>query len=30
MASQRSDYMSCVDAIAAHLGRASTILVRQA
>ena len=29
MASQRAAHMSCVDAIAEHLGRASTILVRQ-
>jgi hypothetical protein len=29
MASQRSVHMSCVDAIAEHLGRATTILVRQ-
>jgi hypothetical protein len=29
MASQRTVHMSCVDAIAEHLGRASTVLVRQ-
>ena len=29
MASQRAAHMSCVDAIAEHLGRASTVLVRQ-
>jgi hypothetical protein len=29
MAQQRADHMSCVDALAQHLGKASTVLVRQ-
>ena len=29
MASQRAEHMSCVNAIAEHLGRATTVLVRQ-
>lgn len=29
MASQRSDHMSCVNALAEHLGRPTTVLVRQ-
>lgn len=29
MASQRSEHMSCIDAIAEHLGRSTAILVRQ-
>ena len=29
IAAQRSEYCSCVDALAAHLGKASTVLVRQ-
>jgi hypothetical protein len=30
MAEQRANHMSCVDALADHLGRATTVLVRQA
>lgn len=30
MATQRADHMSCVDALARHLGKASAVLVRQA
>jgi len=29
MASQRTDHMSCVNALAEHLGRPTTVLVRQ-
>ena len=29
MAKQRADYMSCVDALAEHLGRPSAVLIRQ-
>jgi hypothetical protein len=28
MARQRADYMSCVDALAEHLGRPSAVLIR--
>jgi hypothetical protein len=30
MARQRADYMSCVDALAEHLGRPSAVLIRPA
>jgi hypothetical protein len=30
MASQRADHMSCVDALAEHLGRPTAVLIRQA
>jgi hypothetical protein len=29
MARQRADYMSCVDALAEHLGRPTAVLIRQ-
>jgi hypothetical protein len=29
MAEQRADHMSCVDALAEHLGKPTTVLVRQ-
>jgi hypothetical protein len=29
MAKQRADYMSCVDALAEHLGRPTAVLIRQ-
>jgi uncharacterized protein (UPF0303 family) len=29
MAAQRSDHMSCVNALAEHLGRPTTVLLRQ-